>query len=289
MQRKALGKGLSALIPDRPIAIEHQGTGFLELPVQEISPNPHQPRKAFDPEGMADLANSIKARGVVQPILVRQGKAGFELIAGERRWRAAKQAGIASIPVIICQVSDQDSLELALIENLQREDLNPMESAEAYERLIRDFRLTQEEVSRKVGKKRSTVTNVMRLLSLPAELKDYVRQDKLTLGHAKAILSLPGKSQRMAAGRQIVRKGLSVRQAERLVQGASSVKSDDGTPSPGKRGDVHLQAVEEELKRHLGTKVRIVDRKGRGKIEIEYYSKKERERLISVLRQSEPR
>jgi ParB family chromosome partitioning protein len=288
MQRKALGKGLSALIPDRPLVVQAEGTGVLEIPVQKIFPNPRQPRKSFDPEGIAELVSSVRSRGVIQPILVREGNGGFELIAGERRWRAAKQAGILSIPAIVRKVSDQDSLQIALIENLQREDLNPMESAEAYERLIRDFDLTQEEISRQVGKKRSTITNVMRLLGLPAELKEYVREGKLTLGHAKAILSLPKKSQETTAGREIIRKGLSVRQAERLVQRISAL-GEGTTHSRNTTRDVHIQAVEEELKRRMGTKVRILDRKDRGKIEIEYYSKKERERLISILRQSGPK
>lgn len=233
---------------------------------------------------MEDLIRSIQSRGVIQPILVRRGNGGFELIAGERRWRAAKKAGILMIPAIIRKVSDQDSLELALIENLQRENLNSIEAAEAYERLIREFHLTQDEVSRKVGKKRSSVANTLRLLSLPEEVKKYIRMDKLTFGHAKALLSLPGKAKQIAVAREILRKGLSVRKAEELVRNIISGKNH--SKSKTRKADIHLQAVEEELKKCLGTRVKLSDRKGRGRIEIEYYSKEERERLISILRNS---
>jgi len=285
MQRKALGKGLSALIPDKPIRTPlPEGSGVQEIPVQNIFPNPNQPRKDFNPDGMDDLVRSVESRGLIQPVLVREGKGGFELIAGERRWRAAKKAGILSIPALVRKVSDQDSLEIALIENLQREDLNPMESAEAYERLMNKFKLTQEEISRRVGKQRSTITNILRLLSLPPELKDYVRKDKLTVGHAKAALSLPKKAQQIAAGREIIKKGLSVREAEQLSRKIIQSRKKGGETR--KKRDIHLNAVEEELKKALGTKVRIRDSKGRGKIEIEYYTKKERERLISILRGS---
>ncbi len=286
MQRKALGKGLSALIPDKPVTVTASaGPVVMEIPIQKIFPNPYQPRKDFNPDGMKDLIRSVKSRGLIQPVLVREGKGGFELIAGERRWRAAKKAGITSIPALVRNVSEQDSLEIALVENLQREDLNPMESAEAYERLTREFHLTQEDLSSRVGKKRTTITNTMRLLGLPHELKDYVRKNKLTAGHAKALLSLPGKAQQVAAGREIIRRSLSVRDAEKRVK-KIIVEKNRGFKSSPKERDIHLIAVEEDLKRVLGTKVRIVGKKDRGKIEIEYYSKKERERLISLLRGS---
>ncbi|MEK6777340.1 MAG: ParB/RepB/Spo0J family partition protein [bacterium] len=285
MQRKALGKGLSALIPDKPAVVkEVENRGIRNIPVDQILPNPHQPRKNFDPEAMADLERSIRKRGVIQPILVREGKHGFELIAGERRWRAAKQAGIMAIPAILQDVSDQDSLEIALIENLQREDLNPLDSAEAYERLIKEFHLTQEEISLQVGKQRPTITNILRLLSLPPELKAYVKQDKLTMGHAKAILSLGKKPQQISLGREIIRKGLSVRQAEQMAQKINAGLRE--TAPSARKKEIHLSAVEDELKRSLGTKVQILDRKEKGKIVIEYYSKTERERLISMLRGS---
>ncbi len=285
MKRKVLGKGLSALIPDRPVTMtESDGPVVREIPIQKIFPNPYQPRKDFDPNGMKDLVRSVKSRGLIQPVLVREGKGGFELIAGERRWRAAKKAGIIAIPALVRNVSDQDSLEMALIENLQREDLNPMESAEAYERLIKKFHLTQEDLSSRVGKGRATIANTIRLLSLPLELKECVRQNKLTAGHAKALLSLPGKAQQVAAGREIIRRSLSVREAEKRVQKIVSGQNRTSGAALNKGRDVHLSAVEEDLKRILGTKVRIFTKKDKGKIEIEYYSKKERERLISLLR-----
>jgi ParB family chromosome partitioning protein len=287
MSRKALGKGLSALIPDKPLpvpALPAGNDGVREVPVQNVYPNPHQPRKDFAAHGMEDLVRSVKKRGVIQPVLVRESKGGFQLIAGERRWRAARQAGMVKIPVIVRKVSDQDSLELALIENLQRENLNPMEAAEAYERLLREFNLTQDEVARQVGKQRSSVANALRLLALPVEVQDYVRQGKLSAGHAKAILSLSRKPEQTAAAREILRRGLSVREAEALVRKTAAGAKAAQRVSPVK--DIHLAAVENELKRHLGTQVRIHDKKDKGKIEIEYYSKKERERLIVMLRGS---
>ncbi len=286
MSRKVLGKGLSALIPDRPIPILQPGMeeeGVRELPVGSILPNPHQPRKEFAEEGMADLIRSVRSRGVIQPILVRQRGRDFELIAGERRWRAAQRAGIARIPALIRKVSDQDSLELALIENLQRENLNPMDAAESYDQLMQEFHLTQEEVSRKVGKQRSSVANALRLLALPEEIKGYLRQSKLTAGHAKALLSLGSSSQQLALGREIIRKGLSVRETEKRIRKETSAKEGK---TPKKRTDVHIRAMEDELRRGLGTKVRIRDRNGQGTIEIPYPSPKERERLITLLRET---
>jgi ParB family chromosome partitioning protein len=287
MSRKVLGKGLSALIRDKAAPLtpsEGKGGQVRAIPVHTILPNPHQPRKDFDSAGMEDLVRSVKDRGVIQPILVRESRGGFELIAGERRWRAAQQIGIDNIPAIVREVSDQDSLELALIENLQRENLNSIEAAQAYERLATEFHLTQKEISVKVGKKRSSVANILRLLTLPGEVQGYVRQDKLSAGHAKALLSLTSRPQQVAAAREIVRKDLSVRDAERLV-GRITTGRKKSRATKGAR-DVHLAAVEEELKKSLGTKVRLRDRKGKGKIEIEYYSQKERERLITLLRGS---
>ncbi len=287
MSRKALGKGLSALIPDKPLSVPATAAGrdgVLEVPVQNVYPNPHQPRKDFAPDGMEDLVRSVRERGVIQPVLVRESQGGFQLIAGERRWRAARQAGMMKIPVIVRKVSDQDSLELALIENLQRENLNPMEAAEAYERLLQEFNLTQDEVARQVGKQRSSVANALRLLALPPEVQGYVREGKLSAGHAKAILSLSRKPEQTAVAREVLRRGLSVRETEALVRkGAAGAKR---AVRASAVTDVHLSAVEDELRRHLGTRVRIRDRKEKGQIEIEYYSKKERERLISMLRGS---
>lgn len=287
MSRKVLGKGLSALIRDKGGLVtesERGGERVLTIPLHQITPNRHQPRKDFDPEGMEDLVRSVKDRGVIQPILVRESQGRFELIAGERRWRAAQHVGIAEIPAIVRKVSDQDSLELALIENIQREDLNAMESAEAYEQLIKEFGLTQEEIAFKVGKSRSSVANILRLLSLPQEIQGYIREERLTTGHAKALLSLTTRTQQVAAAREMIHRGLSVRDGEKLVASVSSGRKRRRS-AKGIR-DVHLVAVEEALKKSLGTKVRLRDRQGKGKIEIEYYSQKERERLIEMLRGS---
>ncbi len=286
MSRKALGKGLSALIPDKPLPVPDGAAGsegIREVPVQSVHPNPHQPRKNFAPEGMEELVRSVKQRGVIQPVLVRESQGGFQLIAGERRWRAARQAGMVKIPVIVRKVSDQDSLALALIENLQRENLNPMEESKAYELLISEFNLKQDEIAIQVGKNRSSVANALRLLTLPAEVQGYVREGKLSAGHAKAILSLTRKPEQNAVAREILRRGLSVREAEALVRKAGTAQR-ASRRRPLK--DIHLSAVEDALKRHLGTRVRIRDKKDKGRIEIEYYSKKERERLIAMLRGS---
>ena len=283
MQRKALGKGLSALIPDRP-AVPAGGAlaGVREIPLDRIAPNPFQPRKAFDSQGLEDLAASMKERGVIQPVLVREAGRGFELIAGERRWRAARKAGIPVIPAIVRKVSDRDALELALVENLQREDLDPVEEAEAYARLVREFGLTQEEVAARVGKARATVANSLRLLALPAQVQAWIRGGELSVGHAKLLLGLKGKARQLAAARRIVAGGLTVRQARGVVRGGSGPAAGARPP----RRDVHLAAVEEELKRGLGTRVRIREARGRGTIEIAFYSPEERERLIGLFRRA---
>jgi len=284
MQRKALGKGLSALIPDRPLVPpETAAGGVRDIPLERIAPNPFQPRKTFDSQGLEELAASMKARGVIQPVLVREAGGGFELIAGERRWRAARQAGIPVIPAIVKKVSDRDALELALIENLQRQDLDPLEEAEAYRRLVREFDMTQEEVAAKVGKARATVANSLRLLALPAEVQAWIRSRELSVGHAKLLLGLSGKARQLAAAREIVGRGLTVRQARKLVQGKAKSKS---RTTARASGDVHREAVEEELKRGLGTRVRIHEAGGRGSIEIAFYSPEERERLIGLLRRA---
>jgi len=272
--KTALGKGLDALIPDK-------GENIIQIEVNRILPGKQQPRKVFNEISLNELSASIKEKGVLQPILVsRTGDGSFNLIAGERRWRASVQAGLKKIPAIVKNVDSRDSLEMALIENIQREQLNPIETAEGFNRLMQEFSLTQEELSDKVGKERATVANYLRLLKLPAEIKDMIYTGKLSMGHARALLAIEGRLGQVEAARKIIRNGLSVREAELMAK--KSIK-------PAKiraEKDPQITSLEEKLIRNLGTKVHIVEKnKKKGKIEIEYYSLEELNRLLDMLLQ----
>jgi ParB family transcriptional regulator, chromosome partitioning protein len=270
--KTALGKGLNALIPEK-------GEEVLYLDIDRILPGSQQPRRFFSEKSLKELSVSIKEKGVLQPIIVsRTGDGTFHLIAGERRWRAATLAGLRKIPALIKNVASKDSLEIALIENIQREDLNPIETAEAFSRLVKDFNLTQDELSDKVGKERATVANYMRLLKLPDEIKDLIYSGTLTMGHARALLSIEGRTGQVQASRKIVKKGLSVREAELLARKLSKPeKKKDGK-------DPQTASLEDKLVRHLGTKVRIIHKgKKGGRIEIDYYSLEELDRLLEIL------
>jgi ParB family chromosome partitioning protein len=272
--KTALGKGLGSLLPDR-------AEDIIAIDVDRIIPGEQQPRKVFKDTALKELAASIKEKGVLQPIIVsRTGDGTFRLIAGERRWRAASMAGLKKIPAMVKDVSSADSLEIALIENIQREDLNPLEMAEAFHRLIKDFNLSQEELSVRVGKERATVANYLRLLKLPDEIKSFVNDGTLSMGHARAILSVEGRPAQVEAARRIIHKGLSVREAENLVKtwGAEGKKK-----SRVKKKDPQIESLQEKLIHSLGTKVRILHKGKRGKIEIEYYSLDELERLLDIL------
>jgi len=279
-QRKALGRGLSALLGTPDLETDQ----LRELDIERILPNTHQPRKSFDEESLNELANSIRAHGVVQPIVVRPLDDGFfQLIAGERRWRAAQRAGLTKVPAVIRDSGEHAALEIALIENLQREDLNPIEEAQAYERLIVDFGLTQEEVARRVGKNRTTVANMLRLLRLPSEVQDWLRENRLTTGHAKALLSLNDLGAILDAARKIIQANYSVRQAEMLV--ARSTKSEtqkDASPETAP-ADPNVAAAIRALEQALGTKVTIQESGGRGRIELHFYSLEELNRLYEGL------
>jgi ParB family chromosome partitioning protein len=270
--KTALGKGLNALIPEK-------GEEVLYLDIDRILPGSQQPRRFFSEKSLKELSVSIKEKGVLQPIIVsRTGDGTFHLIAGERRWRAATLAGLRKIPALIKNVASKDSLEIALIENIQREDLNPIETAEAFSRLVKDFNLTQDELSDKVGKERATVANYMRLLKLPDEIKDLIYSGALTMGHARALHSIEGRTGQVQASRKIVKKGLSVREAELLARKLSKPeKKKDGK-------DPQTASLEDKLVRHLGTKVRIIHKgKKGGRIEIDYYSLEELDRLLEIL------
>ena len=272
--KTALGKGLGSLLPDR-------AEDIIAIDVDRIIPGEQQPRKVFKDTALKELAASIKEKGVLQPIIVsRTGDGTFRLIAGERRWRAASLAGLKKMPAMVKEVSSVDSLEIALIENIQREDLNPLEMAEAFHRLIRDFNLSQEELSVRVGKERATVANYLRLLKLPEEIKTFVNEGTLSMGHARAILSIEGRPGQVEAARRILHKGLSVREAEKLAKksGAEGKKK-----ARVKKKDPQIESLQEKLIHSLGTKVRILHKGKRGKIEIEYYSLDELERLLDIL------
>jgi len=247
--------------------------------IEEIHPSPFQPRKTFLDEALQELVDSIKEKGILQPLMVRRKGEGYELIAGERRWRAAQKAGLKEVPILVKDVPDSEMLELSLIENIQREDLNPIEEAEAYKRLMEQFHLTQEEISKKVGKDRTTVTNTVRLLKLPAEIKQSLAEGKISMGHARAFLGLEGIDKQKLLLKRLLAGGLSVRQTESLVKRFRTHNS-----PVSRKTNPEWSGLMEELQRILGTKVRIVGKRKRGKIEIEFYSLDELDRILEFLR-----
>lgn len=281
MIKKALGRGLSTLIPQTDPAQVEGGQSVSEIEVSRIVPNRYQPRQVFEDRSLAELATSIKANGVIQPIVVRHLDNGsYELVAGERRWRASQIAGLKKIPVVVKNLSNEKSLEIALVENLQRENLNPIESAYGYQRLLKEFNLTQEEVAARVGKDRSTVANSLRLLSLPEKIVDYISRSVLTPGHAKALLSIPSAADQIRFADHLVSRGASVREAEAWVKnwGAHTKKK-----KLLERRDPSFREVEEKLQRILGTKVRIHEVKKGGSIVVEYYTLDDLNRILELI------
>jgi ParB family chromosome partitioning protein len=278
-ERKALGKGLGALIPDIEGSLEEKEASFY-CHTGEIQPNPYQPRTLFNQEKIEDLANSIKEKGVIQPLLVKRVGNDYQLIAGERRLRAAKRAGVTKVPVIVKNVSDAEQLEYALIENMHRKDLNPIEEAEGYKRLMVEFDYTQQKLSQKLSKNRATVANLLRLLRLPAEIKKSLAQEEITMGHARSLLSLSEPQKQREAYRIVVRKGLSVRETEKLVKKLTQVKK---KKAPEKEL-VDLEYMRNDLRQWLGTQVKITTSGKKGKIIIEFYSSEELERIIERIR-----
>ncbi len=279
-KRIALGKGLDALIPEwKPT----EGKNLIYCGIEEIRPNPHQPRKHFDEAKLQELADSIKEKGILEPLLVRKVSEGYELIVGERRWRAAQKAGLKEVPVLIKEFDERAALEISLIENLQREDLNPIEEAEAYQRLIEEFHLSHEALSLRIGKDRTTITNALRLLKLPPEIKEHLLQNRLSPGHARAILSLEDQEKQKQLCQLILQKSLSVREAEALAKKWSGKPKKK--PIEKTQDDLKLQltSLQESLRRHLGTKVLIHSKGKRGKIEIEYYSHEDLERIVEAI------
>jgi len=277
----ALGKGLGALIPE---ADEIQEKRLFYCGIEEIRPRRSQPRKHFNESNLLELAETVKEKGILQPLTVRRIEGGYELLAGERRWRAAQKAGLKEVPVILREADDREALEISLIENLQREDLNPIEEAEGFKNLIETFGISHEEASKRVGKDRTTITNALRLLTLSSEIQNHLIQNKITAGHARALLSLESKEKQKELCNLIIQKGLSVREAEAWAKRWSGTLKRKGVHE-GKQVDFQnqIQSLQDSLRQHLGTKVRIHSKGKKGKIEIEYYSLEELERIIETI------
>lgn len=286
LSKRGLGKGLNALIPQGPVFAG--GRTIVNVDITKVVPNPRQPRTTFDKDALQDLANSIKEQGVIEPILTRMREGKYELIAGERRLRAAKLAKLHLIPAIIKDFTDEQALEIALIENLQREDLNPMDEAEGYERLIQEFNLTQDAVAKKVGKTRPTVTNMLRILSLPEKIKQSLRKKEIFTGHARALLALNTPEKQLEAWQEIVKNKLNVRDVE-VLTGVKQGKNDKkGGRKRAFTQNAELKALVEKLTTHFGTKVKILGTENRGRIEIEYYSQEDLERILELINCQQP-
>ena len=280
-KRMALGKGLAALIPE----VEQEATRTLLMcGIEEVMPNRSQPRKRFDESKLQELAESIKRNGILEPLLVRKVEQGYEIIVGERRWRAAQKAGLKEVPVLLKEVEGREALEISLIENLQRENLNPIEEAEGYRRLIEEFDINQEEVGTRVGKDRTTVANTLRLLKLPPEVIEQLIQNHITSGHARAILSLETKEKQKEFCNVIIQKGLSVREAESLAKRWAGRPKREAA-SQARKGELtnQLNALQDTLRQRLATKVQIVPKGKKGKIEIEYYSFEDLDRIVEAI------
>ena len=277
-KRPALGRGLSALIPDAPAAPQTSPRPH-DVDVDLLKPNPFQPRTVMDEGKIDELARSIRANGIIQPIVVRKAGTGYEIIAGERRWRAAQRAGLLKVPIVVRDTPDEHLLAAALIENIQREDLNPIEEAHAYRRLTDELHLTQDQIADAVGRDRSSIANTLRLLKLPREMRDGVSAGTLAMGHARALLGLPDEAAQLRVGREVVARQLSVRETEVLVR--KTLEPAPARAEPPK--DVHTRAAEEKLRFALGTRVRIVRKRRGGRIEVDFGSEEELQRLYEHL------
>jgi ParB family chromosome partitioning protein len=280
MEKSALGKGLSALIPEPLRSDKDESIAYVST--VQIQKNTFQPRKEFNEEKLSDLISSIKEKGVLQPLLVRRKGDGYELIAGERRFRAAQSLNIEKVPVIIKTATDQEALVLALIENIQREELNPIEEAKAYKKLVEDFEFTQDYVAQSVGKDRTTVTNMLRLLTLPEEIQRSISSGGFSVGHARTLLSVKDQAKQFVLWKKTMDKGLSVRELETIVKLEGGAQEGKRKTISGKQ-DPYVVSVEEGLQRVLGTKVRLMTKKKRGKIIIEYYSNDDLDRIMKII------
>ena len=278
-KRKALGRGLSALIPDAHKLEEGEEQFFL-CPLEAIEPNPLQPRQKFSAPELKEMVDSVREKGIITPLLVSRTDSGYQLIAGERRWRAAQKAGLERVPVVVREVTPSESLELALIENIHREDLNAIEEALAYRRLLQEPGATQEQLAKRVGKDRSTITNLLRLLNLPSQIQEDLIDGRITMGHARVLAGVPAGKKQRALRDMVIKKGLSVRQLEAL---AKERGPSGGSKKASQEQDYYLQSLVDDLKRSLGTKVEIRKRGKQGSISIFFYSDDELDRLLDLL------
>jgi len=276
MTKKGLGRGLGALLSTD----DKEDSGIMEIKINDIEPNTNQPRKNFSDEKLTQLAESIKQHGVVQPIIVKKEGEIYRIVAGERRWRASRMAGLTTIPVIVKDLSNRQLMEIALIENLQREDLNPIEEAEAYDRLIKEYNMTQEEISRTIGKSRSAVANSLRLLNLCDEVIEYLKNGELTSGHARCLVTVEDKSTQIKIARTIIEKQLNVRDTEKLVKSLLTKKTVQKKP---KQELENIVEIEEKFSNVFGTRVKLLSGRKKGKILIEYYSNDELDRIIEIV------
>lgn len=287
-----LGRGLSDLLQvveidsakasakDEAAPVETQAGGVMYVDINDIKPNENQPRKVFDEAKIEELANSISSYGLIQPIILRKAEKGFEIVAGERRWRAARKANLSKVPCIMKELSDEENMVISIIENMQREDLNPIEEAEALSQMIQRFGFSQEEVAKSVGKSRSYVTNSLRLLKLPKKILDFVQSGQISSGHAKMLIGVEDEKKQMLLAEKVVKEEISVREIEKLVKDLANPKK-----KPEKKAKrPEISAIEDELKQILGTKVNIKQSGRKGKLEIEYYNREELERLIDILK-----
>lgn len=291
-KKTGLGRGLNTLIPSAPakdtesekiLKKEEQTRSEIIVPILKVEPNPDQPRRQFDEDSLQELADSIKQYGILQPLIVKKHEKFYEIIAGERRWRAAKLAGLMEVPVLIRDYAENEIVEIALIENIQREDLNPIEEALAYKRLMEEFSLKQDQVAAKVSKSRASITNSLRLLKLDQRVQNLLSEEMITTGHARALLAINDPDQQYEIAMKVFDEKLSVREIEKLVKQMSKKKKE--TPKEENKVQEYLFAnIEESLKQALGSKVNIKNRNDKGKIEIEYYSKEELDRLVDMLR-----
>lgn len=284
MSRKALGRGLSALLGEDSNKQESE-EGFVEIDIDLIKPNAEQPRTRFTESNLEELTQSIKANGVVQPILVRKKETGYEIVAGERRWRASQRAGLSKIPAVIKDVSDEKVLELALVENIQRQELNAIEEARAYKKLIDTVGLTQEMVANRVGKDRTFIANYLRLLKLPDDIQNLVSEEKLSVGHARALLMSDNADSQRRIARSVMEMALSVRETEKAVKRVNRGESETPAKSPTPIPDANVKAAETKLRRKFGTQIKILpDRNGTGgKIEFEYYGEADLDRIYQLM------
>ena len=286
--RQALGKGLNSLLPARLKQTQpesaHPVQPITELPVARIKPNPFQPRRQFREDALEELAQSIRVNGIIQPISVRKGGDGYQIIAGERRWRAAQLAGLTVVPVVVEEIADDKLLELALIENIQREDLNPIELAEAFERMVTELRLSHEEIGRRTGKDRVTVTNTIRLLQLQPEVQQIVASGKISAGHARALIAIKDPDRQKNIAYSVIAEGWTVRQIEKTVKDIARGMGDRPEKPPAPPVDPNVRAAIDEMQEALGTRVRVIEKgKGKGHIEIEYYSSDDLDRIYGMI------